>query len=321
MGKDNKDSKILSKIGKVIIPVLVMALIIYEARNIFKEINITHVAELMRSTSLSYLMIFFMVAVIAIVSLCAYDFVLMDYYNYKVKLLDILRISWICVSFNNIMGFGGLTGATLRTYLFKKEGIETRDLINYNMILVPSSIIGLSFMTLFSLTNAFGTYTMLNRLKWLWFPVIAFCLFIPIYFVLGNFKWLDEKLKKFNLYFEGSFDIKLKLTVFSILEWISRAMLLYVIARSFNCSSSYLAILGVDLISAAAGLISFIPSGVGSYDIIALMGLGQLGFSGDVGLSIILLFRIFYFIIPWVVGGILWVITLLINVFKKNKAV
>lgn len=313
---------IASKLGKILIPILVMILIIYQAKSIFSEIDLKQVVNIMKGISPHYLTIFLIIAVVAIICLCSYDLVLMDYYDYKVRITTTLRISWIAVSFNNIMGFGGLTGASLRTYLFNKEGIKTKDMINYNMILVPSSIIGLSLLAFLSIFNIFDTYALLDVYKWLWLAILAFCFFIPIYFFLGKFQWLNDKLKRFNLYFEGSVSVKLKLTIFSVLDWLSRGLLMYAIARCFNGNVTYLSILGVDIIGSVAGLISFIPSGVGSYDIIALMALQNLGFTANTGLSIILLFRIYYFIIPWIIGGILWIITLIKNgiTTKSNRA-
>lgn len=318
MDKKSKKSKISTKIGKLIIPILVMVLIIYEAKSIFSEINLQQVIDIIKHTSTINLFLFFIFAVAAVTCLCGYDLLLTTYYNYDVKLSRAYKISWICVTFNNIMGFGGLTGASIRTYLFKKEKVNTTDMINYNMILVPSTIVGLGIMSLASALNLLNTHGLLGQYPWLWGAVLAFILVIPLYFFLGKFHWLNNKLKRFNLYFEGSLSIKLKLVFISTIDWISRGVLFYVIAKTFNGSISFFSILGIDILASVAGLISFIPSGIGSYDIIALMGLEVLGFSGNVGLSIILLFRVFYFIIPWIIGGILMISSMASGLFKDK---
>lgn len=320
MVSNYKQSNKAAKIGRVIIPIFVMCLIVYEARNIFKEINLEEVWRLIVHININHLIVFLTLSVISILCLCGYDVLLMSYYNYRIKTEKIFKIAWISASFNNMMGLGGLTGASIRTYLFEKEGISTKELINYNIILVPSTILGLGVLSYFSAFNVFNTYGILHIYKWLWLALIVFCAFIPIYFLLGKIKWLNSILGKFNLFFEGSFDIKLKFTFCSTVDWMSRAILFYAIARSFNPSVSLLSIIGVDVMASVAGLISFIPNGIGSYDIVALMGLQMAGYTGNIGLSIILLFRIFYYIIPWIIGGVLWIFTI-VEHFLRRKSI
>lgn len=303
-------------LGKFIFPLCIMTFILFEGRSIFKGIDFRQVMNIINNTPKINLVIYFIAAVAAVTCLCAYDMILSDYYNFQVPLRKTYKISWVCVTFNNIIGLGGLTGASIRTYLFKKENIKTTDLINYNMILVPSTIVGLGILSLLSVFNIFNTHEILRVYPWLWLAILVFTAVIPLYFFLGNFQWLNNKLKKFNLYFEGSINVKLKLTFISTIDWISRGLLFYIIAKTFKGNVNVLSVIGIDVIASVAGLISFIPSGIGSYDVVALMGLAILGYSPNIALSIILLFRVFYFIIPWAIGGILMVETIMKSFFK-----
>lgn len=303
-------------LGKFIFPLCIMTFILFEGRSIFKGIDFRQVMDIINNTPKINLVIYFIAAVAAVTCLCAYDMILSDYYNFQVPLRKTYKISWVCVTFNNIIGLGGLTGASIRTYLFKKENIKTTDLINYNMILAPSTIVGLGILSLLSVFNIFNTHEILRVYPWLWLAILVFTAVIPLYFFLGNFQWLNNKLKKFNLYFEGSINVKLKLTFISTIDWISSGLLFYIIAKTFKGNVNVLSVIGIDVIASVAGLISFIPSGIGSYDVVALMGLAILGYSPNIALSIILLFRVFYFIIPWAIGGILMVETIMKSFFK-----
>lgn len=316
--KDKGIVKFSKNLGKLIFPLCIMAFILFEGRSIFKGLDFRQVMDIINKTPKANLIIFFITAVVAVTCLCAYDMILSDYYNFQVPLKKTCKISWVCVTFNNIIGLGGLTGASIRTYLFKKENIKTTDLINYNMILVPSTIIGLGILSLLSVFNIFNTHDILKVYPWLWLAILAFTAVIPLYFFLGNFQWLNNKLKKFNLYFEGSLNIKLKLTLISTIDWISRGLLFYIIAKNFNANVNVLSAIGIDVIASVAGLISFIPSGIGSYDVVALMGLSILGYAPNIALSVILLFRVFYFVIPWAIGGVLMLETI-IKPFLKYR--
>lgn len=314
--KDKSIVRFSKNLGKFIFPLCIMTFILFEGRSIFKGIDFRQVMDIINNTPKINLVIYFIAAVAAVTCLCAYDMILSDYYNFQVPLRKTYKISWVCVTFNNIIGLGGLTGASIRTYLFKKENIKTTDLINYNMILVPSTIVGLGILSLLSVFNIFNTHEILRVYPWLWLAILVFTAVIPLYFFLGNFQWLNNKLKKFNLYFEGSISVKLKLTFISTIDWISRGLLFYIIAKTFKGNVNVLSVIGIDVIASVAGLISFIPSGIGSYDVVALMGLAILGYSPNIALSIILLFRVFYFIIPWAIGGILMVETIIKSFFK-----
>lgn len=307
--------------GKILIPIIIMLFIIYEARSIFKEIDINQVLDILRNIPNQYLLIFLVSAIISILFLCFYDIVLANYYRYNVRLPKMLVVSWIAHTFNNIMGFGGLTGATLRTILLKDENIDIKDMINFNMILIPTTIVGLSVMCYLGVLNIFKIYPLLNIYQWLWIIILIFCGVLPIYYFLDRFTWLNNKLKKFNLYFEGSIRLKIKLTILATCEWTVRSILFFTISKYFKGNASFLAVTGVNILACVAGLISFIPGGIGSFDLIAIVGLKEMGYSANSALSITILFRLYYFIIPWIIGVILWVGRGLLRSNKGNNHV
>ncbi len=306
MSGNQRKSKVKSG-GKILIPIIIMLFVIYEARSIFKEIDINQVLDILRNIPNTYLVIFLISAIISISFLCFYDVVLADHYRYNINKLKVFVVAWIAHSFNDIIGFGGLTGATLRTVLFKDENIYTKDMINFNMILIPTTIVGLSVMCYLGVLDVFKIYPLLHNQKWLWIVILIFCAFLPIYYFLDRFTWLSNKLEKFNLYFEGSINLKVRLTLLSTCEWIVRSMMFFTIAKYFKGDASFVSVTGVNILACIAALISFIPGGVGSFDLVAILGLKTLGFSLNSALSITLLFRLYYFIIPWIIGVILWV--------------
>lgn len=302
--------------GKILVPIIIMLLVVYEARSIFKEIDIDQVMDILVSIPNHYLLIFLASAIISILFLCFYDISLANYYRYNVKFLNMLEVSWIAHTFNNIMGFGGLTGATLRTILLKDENIDTKDMINFNMILIPTTIVGLSVMCYLGVFNIFDIYHLLRIHQWLWIGILIFCGVLPIYYFLDKFTWLNNMLKKFNLYFEGSMHLKIKLTILATCEWIVRSILFFTISKYFKGNVNFLEVTGVNILACVAALISFIPGGIGSFDLIAIVGLKELGYSANSALSITILFRLYYFIIPWIIGVTLWLFR---GVLRKNK--
>ncbi len=75
----------------------------------------------------------------------------------------------------------------------------------------------------------------------------------------------------------------------------------------------------MNILACVAGLISFIPGGIGSFDLIAIVGLKEMGYSANSALSITILFRLYYFIVPWIIGVILWLGRGLLRSNKGNN--
>ena len=58
-----------------------------------------------------------------------YDFVLVRSLGMKVSKWKTIKVSWIANSLNNVLGFGGLSGAGLRTILYKEHVDDVKKLI------------------------------------------------------------------------------------------------------------------------------------------------------------------------------------------------
>ena len=58
-----------------------------------------------------------------------------------------------------------------------------------------------------------------------------------------------------------------------------------------------------------------IPGGVGTFDILVLIGLTRLGFNDEVVAATILIYRLSYYIVPFLIGLIL----LLFEIFTKFR--
>lgn len=61
------------------------------------------------------------------------------------------------------------------------------------------------------------------------------------------------------------------------------------------------------VIASVIGIASMVPGGVGTFDVVMILGLSQLGVSQELALAWMLFYRIFYYIIPFVVGLLFFV--------------
>ena len=56
-----------------------------------------------------------------------------------------------------------------------------------------------------------------------------------------------------------------------------------------------------------------VPGGLGSFDLVSILGLQLVGASSSEALAILSIYRVFYYIIPWILGAIMAVIGMLIK--------
>ena len=77
---------------------------------------------------------------------------------------------------------------------------------------------------------------------------------------------------------------------------------MYVILILFGIDIEFQKFLGVYVIAALAGVVSLVPGGLGSFDLVFLTGLGQYGIDTGVLLPAMLLYRLVYYILPFCLG-------------------
>ena len=70
-------------------------------------------------------------------------------------------------------------------------------------------------------------------------------------------------------------------TVVSCVEWMAAATVLYFAALIVDIHISFMTFVGIFVIAALSGLVSFIPGGFGAFDLVVLLGLKSLGISEE----------------------------------------
>lgn len=301
-GKFNTVKNIFSR---VIIPLVVITIVLVQGRNIAKEVNFVEVINILRNIPIEKIIILGLVTVIAITSIALYDVILVRYFGYDIKLGKIVQISVISSTFNNLMGLGGIVGATFRGIFFKDQKFKNNDIIHYNILLVPSTMIGLSILMFLGLFKIINLDILLSQYSWLIFALIGFILFLPLYLFFDKVPFIKKAFLKGNMTMEISYKIKLKLILASTIEWLLACILFFMITQLFSSNVNIRDVVGIFALAVVAGIISLTPGGIGAFDLLALVGLKSIGFSANDALSVMILFRILYYIIPWFVGALL----------------
>ena len=92
-------------------------------------------------------------------------------------------------------------------------------------------------------------------------------LFLPIFIVVTILKPVQQSEKYLGVY----------CTIVSAVEWFVAALVLYFAAYIVGIHIAFPTFMGIFIIAALSGLISFIPGGFGSFDLVVLLGMKGLG--------------------------------------------
>ncbi|MGL5257327.1 MAG: bifunctional lysylphosphatidylglycerol flippase/synthetase MprF [Proteocatella sp.] len=306
----NKVDKIKNILTRFIIPLIVMIVVFIEGKSILTEIDIGKIEHTISSISPTLLIGLFLFSIIAILSITLYDIAIVRKLGYNMKTSKIMEISLISATFNNVMGMGGIIGAGLRSLFLKDQNFKNEDIVQYNLILVPSTMIGLSIFMILGLTDIINLDIIFNHYSALRFAAIGFIIFLLFYLFFDKFKFSKKNEPKFNFNLDFNFNFKFKMIMISVLEWLLAGLLFCGITMIFNSQIKITDVLGIFSVSLVAAILSLTPGGIGSFDFLVVLGLKEIGISSNDAFSILILFRVMYYIIPWFFGATLSVIYL-----------
>lgn len=282
---------------KFAVALVLITLILIEGKSQIQSIHPATTLHTLRGIPMSWNILFFLLGAVASLSMVLYDVFGMRSFHYEIDKRDLISISFVSNSLNTLLGFGGLTGPAIKTMLLKKSSIEPKELIPYNAVLVTSATTGLSVFAILTLFNYRNIQPLISQHKWLLIFLAAYGLYLVGYFfmaqILKQFKaWAAD----FGL--SRLFKLRLELLAVSVLEWLLAGVLFYTLAYYFYHPLSFVNLLSVFAVASIAGIISFLPGGVGSFDLVAVIGLQMIGLSPNEALAVVILYRVFYYILP-----------------------
>jgi len=300
---------------KVAFSMLIVTLIYMEGKNELSKISLAASLTLLRSFAPIQLLLFFIAGSAAVSCMTLYDYFIIKNLKYKISFLKTWRISWISNTFNNFLGFGGLTGAGIRSMLYKEENVSSKECLFINVLLVPATTTGLSILALLGIFNILPMKPILSQHKWFSIAVISFALYLFIYLLLFKIKWIKDKVLPASISVDSSTALRIKLVFASVFEWGGAGMLLWYISSNTLNNINPLQVFSILTVAASVGILSMMPGGIGSFDLVTILGFQLAGASPSEALAILFIYRAFYYIIPWIFGAIMAVI----GMISKNK--
>lgn len=295
------------KLSKIIVLSLIFILILFEGQKQIRLIDFAQTILLIRSFRKIIILLFFLLGIASTALMTLYDFVIINYLELNIKKRDILNVSFVANTVNNISGLGGLTGASIRAVFFKKDANGSEDIEKYGLLLLPATGIGLSVMSIITMINYKYVGPLIEENKLLLLALIVFIIYLIIYFYIDRI-YYGIKRKAYRDSKSKILLVKMKLLTVSFLEWFIASLFFIFIFRQFNTDISPYSIFGIFTIASVAGIISLLPGGIGSFDLVILSGLQYYGAKPEHILGTLILYRVFYYFIPLVISIVLTLI-------------
>lgn len=279
---------------KVLFVLAVLVFVIFEVGRISQDLNGKQMRASLATQSPVSLLILLVVGLIAVTPMLTYDFVITELLPGHYKPAYVIKSGWIVNTFTNIAGFGGLLGASLRANFYHEKASQKQVLFAISKIamfllagLSLWSMIGIVVIFVFGIGAEFANY-------WVW--LVGGAAYFPLLMIISHVRdsefFADMPLKR-----------QLRLTLGSFLEWGGCAAFFLLIGYFLEAPIPLSSVLPLFMVANVIGVISMVPGGLGSFDVLMIVELGQLGLDSSAAVVWLLFYRLFYYVIPFLIGA------------------
>lgn len=287
-----------STLLKMIFIFSVLVFVFTELGRIFHQLNWHQVGEALSDQSPMVIMAMLVCGLIAVLPMLIYDFVIVKFLPGDFSKGYIARSGWITNTVTNIAGFGGVLGAALRANFYKKGASKKQILYAISKIAL-FLLAGLSIFCWISLIMMFTLPSEGGFHKYsIW--LLGGGAYFPILFIVTKFK-------NNNFFKDLTWKREAALILGSTVEWGCAAFFFVIIGALMNVHIHLLDVIPLYIIAEILGIISMVPGGLGSFDVFMILELTKLGVSSEIAVVWILFFRLFYYLVPFCLGGVFFV--------------
>lgn len=273
------------EIFKSVFFISVLILVIIQFRKISKEIKVDDIKYIFSNLSIITLLLMGIYGIFANIPASLYDFIFNNEIGNDYDKKYIGETGFCINNFNDLLGLGGFISIGLRSAFYGK-GHEPTKLVKKIFELLVFLPCGLSFFSIISLISI-GFHSNPGLEKYM-FLLIGASFYLPV--VIGLSFFGKIRFSKKNQF---------KLFLISIAEWFGVMSSFVVIGILMGVKFDILTLSTLVVAANIVGYISMIPGAIGSFDLIILFALKSQGIDQELALCWILLYRLFYYIVPF----------------------
>ncbi|MDT2613744.1 bifunctional lysylphosphatidylglycerol flippase/synthetase MprF [Enterococcus dongliensis] len=282
---------------KIVFLISVIIIVLFELSTIAKTISVEQLAIIFSKIKIGNTLLMALIGSISVIPMIGYDLTLNTLLEQKPKKLYIFETSWLVNTLNNIAGFGGFISAGLRSEFYGKQ-IAGKKVVRALSKILVFTMSGLSIYALLSFFLVmFDDSNHYLRQYWIW--LIGGGLYFPLIFCLSLFgkgEYLGDLKSSQRWQLIGT----------SFLEWSGVLISFISTGILMGISVDIREVIPLFIAATVIGIVSMIPGELGSFDLMMIIGLSALGTPKETVVAWLLLFRLFYYLVPFIIGLILF---------------
>lgn len=229
-----------------------------------------------------------------------YDLLLCRWLDLRLPRWRVFRFSWVANSFNNLIGSAALTGSAIRFLVLTRAGVSARQAATYAGIVVLAIPLGAGLLCAWVLLFQLDRLHMLPVPDGISFGVLlAMTLYVPAFLLLTGrgpvHRWLRARMPALDWRYRSS------LLALSAFDWLLTAGAFRVCLWATGAAPAPQVFLAAFTIASVWGMFSFIPGGLGVFDGAILLTLAGVASPARL-LSAVLLFRVGFYLVPFLIG-------------------
>lgn len=292
-----KISKKVKSAIKVIFILGVLGIVIKEFSGIVSKFNGDSFSRYADKLTVVNISIIVCLGLIAFVPLTLYDLVLRNNISIKLRSKKVYKYSWIASSISSIVGFGGTSAIALKTHFYSNYVKDKSTLvkkISKNVLLNLTGFSMLCFVyTIFNI-HEIKDITLMKIV----IVIIGLCLpALLVYMIFKYYKYKNSEEIKYTL----------KIISISLIEWVATVGLIYGILVVLKCNVTIFELFPVFVSAVVVATVSMVPGGIGTFDLTLLLGLEKYNVPSEKVLLAIVLYRLTYYIIPLIIGLVMFI--------------
>jgi phosphatidylglycerol lysyltransferase len=290
----------LFTVVKFLFPLLLLTFALLEMKKFIGNIDLGLLQTEISQLHIGTLLLIFIVLFAAVLPMLLYDLMLIKVLGLKARRKEVIEQALIVNTYSNLFGFGGLIGAMLRTYFYHKWEEDKRRLVGG---IAAVSLFYMTGMSLLALIVAIGymNHPIFVQTKWLYFAVLAVSIYLPLFSGIHVIKSRRDKQSLIT------FGAGVKLFFISVVEWTAVFCGLWFLSWSMNIPLTFEQLFPVYVVATCAGIISMIPGGLGSFDLVFIWGMQYLHVPEEKVLVILLFYRVGYYLLPFLLSTVLFI--------------
>jgi phosphatidylglycerol lysyltransferase len=274
-----------------------VALLLYRARHEFSFQALRATTQAIPFWSLLALVA---IGLAAVSTMFLYDWVLARWLRVEIRNGLLFHYSWVANGISNIIGMSGLTGSGIRFMLLTRDGVPADRAAVYAGVQVLCIPLGLAVLSALALFIHGEVPASLALPDWAAMLVLAGVAgYLLIFLLLTGDTALHRRYPKIP---SLPWRVRLELVGASFIEWLAAAVTFACCVAVTGAHVELAAVLGAFSLAAAVSLVSFIPGGLGVFDVAVVLLLADGGGEHEAVLTAVALYRVVYFLVPLIVS-------------------